>query len=190
MESTRYQNADVSTKRKYISQNFLRCEHRLGTTQPTQSLLFHLKSIKKPFLSTPSSHTMHLMQHGLVSLAIGVAIVLASSPFVLVAPGAQIRALPVTTFVPVADNFSWENGVVIQRHYRSGQPAQKPLNGCAEIFCIPTLDCSVCGREDPYHPRSCSKPTCNRGWMCACKFSFVIRSPKLDITFVTDFKSR
>jgi len=126
-----------------------------------------------------SNHIMHFLRSFFVSLVLGIAVVIASFPEDVLVPGAQIRSLPIATSAPIADEFSWKKSAVLHRRYRYGQPAQKPLNGCPEMFSTPVLDCSVCGGEDPNVPRACSQLTSSGAWRCACTFNSVpISRPK------------
>lgn len=113
---------------------------------------------------------MHFRQQLLASLALGIAVAVATTPVALQAPRVSIQILPRATFNPTPINASEEENAIIEGRARYGQPAQKPLNGCPEMFSTPTLDCSVCGGENPSLPGTCTDALVGGGWRCACRF--------------------
>lgn len=113
---------------------------------------------------------MRFGQQFLPPLALGIVVAIATTPVVLQVPGLQIQSFPTPTLTPTSVNISGEEDAIIEDRARYGQPAQKPLNGCPQMFDAPTLDCSLCGGEDPSAPGTCTDPLRDGGWKCACTF--------------------
>jgi len=146
----------------------------------TETIINPILVFRVPRLFNAGLHnkTMRFVRQALVPLVLVIAVTFASNPIELLVPEARIRAVsqPLATPPPATDVFSWDMNVAIQRRARYGQPAQKPLNGCPEVFDYPRMGCESCGGEDPAHPGTCSKPTSTGGWRCACMSSAPIRS--------------
>jgi hypothetical protein len=116
---------------------------------------------------------MPLGQQLFSSLAVGVALILASSPIAVPVPGVQIKSPPIATRSPIAGYSLYTPGIVLQQRHRYGEPAQKPPGyGCPEIFSFPNLDCASCGGESPTKRWGCAKPN-NIGIFCSCMLAHI-----------------
>jgi hypothetical protein len=170
MEVMQYHDADASMRGIYKSQ----CSQ---TRSPFHSfhedIAISFEFLISYFYSFTQSPIMHLGQQLVAALAVGVAAVLASSSVAVPVPGVQIRSPPIATKSPLAGDLSSRQGVELEpRRNINGQPAQKPLMGCPEMFNDPIFHCSSCGGESASTPGTCAKPNVS-GWVCQCMLAHI-----------------